>query len=122
MIPVIYFQRRFSSKGHISFFLLFLTGRAKKSLELSVSIYKGKKRMVPVMSMTLSKKILPEPEPEEQVLSQFVPDDSLFPEGLSAERCSRGPETEERFPGPDTLIVLEFNPNKKSLLWHFFAF
>lgn len=129
MIPVIYFQRRFSSKEHISFFpsLLDFWQELRKSLELSVNLQRKEKDGSSDEYDSIEEDVLPEPEPEDQVLVGCPRDDSPLSRRDSVQKdAPEDQETEERPPqGPDTLIVLEFNPTSKSklcLMWHFFAF
>lgn len=68
-----------------------------------------------------------EPEPEHRVLVDHPRDDPPLSSVISVQKdVAEDRETEGRHPqGPDTLVVLEFNPASKSELchmWHFFAF
>lgn len=60
--------------------------------------------------------MLSEPEPEEQVLMSQPKDDPALSSGDSMQKdVAEDQETEGHPPqGPDTLVVLEFNPASKS--------
>ena len=129
MIPVIYFQRRFSSKEHISSFpsLLDFWQELRKSLELSVNLQRKEKDGSSDEYDSIEEDVLSEPEPEDQLLMGCPRDDCPLSRRDSVQKdFPEDQETEGRLPqGPDTLVVLEFNPASKSkfcLMWHFFAF
>lgn len=129
MILMIYFQKSFSSKEHISFFasLLDFWQELRKSLELSVNLQRKEEDGSSDEYDSIEEDVLSEPEPEDEVLVGRPRDDSPLPSGDSVQKnVSEDQETEGRPPqGPDTLVVLEFNPASKSklcLMWYFFAF
>lgn len=71
--------------------------------------------------------MLSEPEPEEQVLVGHPREDPPLSSGDSVQKDVPEDQEMEGCPpqGPDTLVVLEFNPASKSefcLLWVVFAF
>ena len=126
---MIYFQKSFSSKEHISFFtsLLDFWQELRKSLELSVNLQRKEEDGSSDEYDSIEEDVLSEPEPEDQVLLGRPRDDSPLPSGDSVQKdVSEDQGTEGRPPqGPDTLVVLEFNPASKSklcLMRHFFAF
>uniref|UniRef100_A0AC11ETA9 Katanin interacting protein n=1 Tax=Ovis aries TaxID=9940 RepID=A0AC11ETA9_SHEEP len=88
----------------------------RKSLELSVNLQRKEKDGSSDEYDSIEEDVLPEPEPEEQVLVGCPRDDSPLSRRDSVQKdAPEDPETEERSPqGPDTLIVLEFNPTSKS--------
>ncbi|XP_040114327.1 katanin-interacting protein isoform X2 [Oryx dammah] len=88
----------------------------RKSLELSVNLQRKEKDGSSDEYDSIEEDVLPEPEPEEQVLVGCPRDDSPLSRRDSVQKdAPEDQETEERPPqGPDTLIVLEFNPTSKS--------
>uniref|UniRef100_A0A4W2GGP8 Katanin interacting protein n=1 Tax=Bos indicus x Bos taurus TaxID=30522 RepID=A0A4W2GGP8_BOBOX len=88
----------------------------RKSLELSVNLQRKEKDGSSDEYDSIEEDVLPEPEPEDQVLVGCPRDDSPLSQRDSVQKdAPKDQETEERPPqGPDTLIVLEFNPTSKS--------
>uniref|UniRef100_A0AAA9SX73 Katanin interacting protein n=1 Tax=Bos taurus TaxID=9913 RepID=A0AAA9SX73_BOVIN len=88
----------------------------RKSLELSVNLQRKEKDGSSDEYDSIEEDVLPEPDPEDQVLVGCPRDDSPLSQRDSVQKdAPKDQETEERPPqGPDTLIVLEFNPTSKS--------
>lgn len=98
----------------------------RKSLELSVNLQRKQKDCSSDEYDSIEEDILSEPEPEDPALVGHPRDDRPPSSGVSTQKDVPGEqETEGRSaPGPDTLVVLEFNPASKSelcLVYHFFA-
>lgn len=90
----------------------------RKSLELSVSLQRKQKDCSSDEYDSIEEDVLSEPEPEDQVLVGHPRHDPpLSSEDSVQKDVSEDQETEGRPPqGPDTLVVLEFNPASKSEL------
>ncbi|XP_059752793.1 katanin-interacting protein isoform X5 [Balaenoptera ricei] len=88
----------------------------RKSLELSVNLQRKEEDGSSDEYDSIEEDVLSEPEPEDQVLLGRPRDDSPLPSGDSVQKdVSEDQGTEGRPPqGPDTLVVLEFNPASKS--------
>ncbi|XP_057605961.1 katanin-interacting protein isoform X2 [Hippopotamus amphibius kiboko] len=88
----------------------------RKSLELSVNLQRREKDGSSDEYDSVEEDVLSEPEPEDQVLMGHPKDDPPLSSGDSVQKdVSEDQETEGRPPqGPDTLVVLEFNPASKS--------
>uniref|UniRef100_G1RLK3 Katanin interacting protein n=1 Tax=Nomascus leucogenys TaxID=61853 RepID=G1RLK3_NOMLE len=88
----------------------------RKSLELSVNLQRKQKDCSSDEYDSIEEDILSEPEPEDPVLVGHPRDDCPPSSGDLAQKDVPGKqETEGRSPpGPDTLVVLEFNPASKS--------
>ncbi|XP_068380287.1 katanin-interacting protein isoform X2 [Eschrichtius robustus] len=88
----------------------------RKSLELSVNLQRKEEDGSSDEYDSIEEDVLSEPEPEDQVLLGRPRDDSPLPTGDSVQKdVSEDQGTEGRPPqGPDTLVVLEFNPASKS--------
>nr|XP_030727438.1 protein KIAA0556 homolog isoform X4 [Globicephala melas] len=88
----------------------------RKSLELSVNLQRKEEDGSSDEYDSIEEDVLSEPEPEDQVLVRCPRDDSPLPSGDSMQKnVSEDQESEGRPPqGPDTLVVLEFNPASKS--------
>lgn len=101
------------------FFTLFdCSQELRKSLEHSVSLQRKHKDCSSDEYDSIEEDV--PSEPEDQALAGRPRHDSVqkdVPEDQGTERCPSQ--------GPDTLVVLEFNPASKSelcLMWHFFGF
>ncbi|XP_023048706.1 protein KIAA0556 homolog isoform X7 [Piliocolobus tephrosceles] len=88
----------------------------RKSLELSVNLQRKQKDCSSDEYDSIEEDILSEPEPEDLALVGHPRDDRPPSSGVSTQKDVPGEqETEGRSaPGPDTLVVLEFNPASKS--------
>uniref|UniRef100_U3B7Z3 Uncharacterized protein KIAA0556 n=1 Tax=Callithrix jacchus TaxID=9483 RepID=U3B7Z3_CALJA len=88
----------------------------RKSLKLSVNVQRKQKDCSSDEYDSIEENILSEPEPEDPALVSHPRDDSPPSSGDLAQKDVPGEqETEGRSPpGPDTLVVLEFNPASKS--------
>ncbi|XP_017704135.1 PREDICTED: protein KIAA0556 homolog isoform X7 [Rhinopithecus bieti] len=88
----------------------------RKSLELSVNLQRKQKDCSSDEYDSIEEDILSEPEPEDLALMGHPRDDCPPSSGVSTQKDVPGEqETEGRSaPGPDTLVVLEFNPASKS--------
>nr|XP_035123139.2 katanin-interacting protein isoform X7 [Callithrix jacchus] len=88
----------------------------RKSLKLSVNVQRKQKDCSSDEYDSVEENILSEPEPEDPALVSHPRDDSPPSSGDLAQKDVPGEqETEGRSPpGPDTLVVLEFNPASKS--------
>nr|XP_025866845.1 protein KIAA0556 homolog isoform X1 [Vulpes vulpes] len=88
----------------------------RKSLELSVNLQRKQKDGSSDEYDSIEEEVLSEPEPEEQVLMGQPKDDPALSSGDSMQKdVAEDQETEGHPPqGPDTLVVLEFNPASKS--------
>nr|CAI9709088.1 unnamed protein product [Rangifer tarandus platyrhynchus] len=88
----------------------------RKSLELSVNLQRKEKDGSSDEYDSIEEDVLSEPEPEDQVLVGCPRDDSPLSRRDSVLKdFPEDQETEGRLPqGPDTLVVLEFNPASKS--------
>ncbi|XP_043312023.1 katanin-interacting protein isoform X6 [Cervus canadensis] len=88
----------------------------RKSLELSVNLQRKEKDGSSDEYDSIEEDVLSEPEPEDQVLVGCPRDDSPLSRRDSVQKdFPEDQETEGRLPqGPDTLVVLEFNPASKS--------
>ncbi|XP_063468861.1 katanin-interacting protein isoform X12 [Symphalangus syndactylus] len=88
----------------------------RKSLELSVNLQRKQKDCSSDEYDSIEEDILSEPEPEDPALVGHRRDDCPPSSGDLAQKDVPGKqETEGRSPpGPDTLVVLEFNPASKS--------
>ncbi|XP_043770505.1 katanin-interacting protein isoform X2 [Cervus elaphus] len=88
----------------------------RKSLELSVNLQRKEKDGSSDEYDSIEEDVLSEPEPEDQVLVGCPRDDSPLSRRDSVQKdFPKDQETEGRLPqGPDTLVVLEFNPASKS--------
>ncbi|KAB0383108.1 hypothetical protein FD755_005025, partial [Muntiacus reevesi] len=87
----------------------------RKSLELSVNLQRKEKDGSSDEYDSIEEDVLSEPEPEDQVLVGCPRDDSPLSRKDSVQKdFPEDQETEGRLPqGPDTLVVLEFNPASK---------
>ncbi|XP_063510292.1 katanin-interacting protein isoform X10 [Pongo pygmaeus] len=88
----------------------------RKSLELSVNLQRKQKDCSSDEYDSIEEDILSEPEPEDPALVGHPRDDRPPSSGDLTQKDVHGErETEGRSPpGPDTLVVLEFNPASKS--------
>nr|XP_007986793.2 katanin-interacting protein isoform X4 [Chlorocebus sabaeus] len=88
----------------------------RKSLELSVNLQRKQKDCSSDEYDSIKEDILSEPEPEDPALVGHPRDDRPPSSRVSTQKDVPGEqETEGRSaPGPDTLVVLEFNPASKS--------
>ncbi|XP_072871364.1 katanin-interacting protein isoform X9 [Chlorocebus sabaeus] len=88
----------------------------RKSLELSVNLQRKQKDCSSDEYDSIEEDILSEPEPEDPALVGHPGDDRPPSSRVSTQKDVPGEqETEGRSaPGPDTLVVLEFNPASKS--------
>uniref|UniRef100_A0A5F8A4B9 Katanin interacting protein n=1 Tax=Macaca mulatta TaxID=9544 RepID=A0A5F8A4B9_MACMU len=88
----------------------------RKSLELSVNLQRKQKDCSSDEYDSIEEDILSEPEPEDPALVGHPRDDRPPSSGVSTQKDVPGEqETEGRSAlGPDTLVVLEFNPASKS--------
>uniref|UniRef100_A0A8C0WQ66 KATNIP domain-containing protein n=1 Tax=Castor canadensis TaxID=51338 RepID=A0A8C0WQ66_CASCN len=88
----------------------------RKSLDLSINLQRKQKDCSSDEYDSIEEDVLPEPEPEDQVSMGHPTDDPLLSSGDSVpEDVPKDLELEGQPPqGPDTLVVLEFNPASKS--------
>ncbi|XP_053410642.1 katanin-interacting protein isoform X2 [Nycticebus coucang] len=88
----------------------------RKSLELSVNLQRKQKDCSSDEYDSIEEDVLSEPEPEDQVLVDQPRDEPSPSSGNSVQKdVPKDLETERRSRhGPDTLVVLEFNPASKS--------
>ncbi|ELW66408.1 hypothetical protein TREES_T100000427 [Tupaia chinensis] len=88
----------------------------RKSLELSVSLQRKQKDCSSDEYDSIEEDVLSESEPEDHAQEGHSRDDPSLSSGDSVQKdVSEDQETEGRPPqGPDTLVVLEFNPASKS--------
>ncbi|KAI5939981.1 Katanin-interacting protein [Manis javanica] len=88
----------------------------RKSLELSVNLQRSQKDCSSDEYDSIEEDMVSEPEPEDRVLVDHPRDDPPLSSAISVQRdVAEDQETEGRPPqGPDTLVVLEFNPASKS--------
>ncbi|XP_045398806.1 katanin-interacting protein isoform X6 [Lemur catta] len=88
----------------------------RKSLELSVHLQRKQKDCSSDEYDSIEEDVLSEPEPEDQVLMGQPREEPPPPSGTSVQKdVPKDQETGGRSPqGPDTLVVLEFNPASKS--------
>jgi hypothetical protein len=121
------FSNEFFSKDPISCLtsLLGFWQELRKSLDLSINLQRKQKDCSSDEYDSIEEDVLPEPEPEDQVSMGHPTDDPLLSSGDSVpEDVPKDLELEGQPPqGPDTLVVLEFNPASKSehfLIQHFF--
>ncbi|XP_003916758.2 protein KIAA0556 homolog isoform X4 [Papio anubis] len=88
----------------------------RKSLELSVNLQRKQKDCSSDEYDSIEEDILSEPEPEDPALVGHPRDDRPPSSGVSTQKDVPGEQEIEgrSAPGPDTLVVLEFNPASKS--------
>ncbi|XP_045051269.2 katanin-interacting protein isoform X3 [Desmodus rotundus] len=88
----------------------------RKSLELSVNLQKKQKGCSSDECDSIEEDVLSEPEPEDQALVGYPRHDPRLASGDSVQKdVPEDQETQGHPPqGPDTLVVLEFNPASKS--------
>uniref|UniRef100_A0A452S005 Katanin interacting protein n=1 Tax=Ursus americanus TaxID=9643 RepID=A0A452S005_URSAM len=88
----------------------------RKSLELSVNLQRKQRDCSSDEYDSIEEEVLSEPEPEEQVLVGHPREEPPLSSGDSVQKdVPEDQEMEGRPPqGPDTLVVLEFNPASKS--------
>uniref|UniRef100_A0A8C5Y5X8 Katanin interacting protein n=1 Tax=Microcebus murinus TaxID=30608 RepID=A0A8C5Y5X8_MICMU len=88
----------------------------RKSLELSVHLQRKQKDCSSDEYDSIEEDVVSEPEPEDQVLLGQPQEEPPPPRGNSVQKdVPEDQETGGRSPqGPDTLVVLEFNPASKS--------
>ncbi|XP_062956228.1 katanin-interacting protein [Cynocephalus volans] len=88
----------------------------RKSLEQSINLQRKQKDCSSDEYDSIEEDVLSEPEAEDQVLMGHPRDDPPLSSGDSVQKdVPKDQETEGRPPqGPDTLVVLEFNPVSKS--------
>ncbi|XP_034526111.1 protein KIAA0556 homolog isoform X4 [Ailuropoda melanoleuca] len=88
----------------------------RKSLELSVNLQRKQRDCSSDEYDSIEEEVLSEPEPEEQVLVGHPREDPPLSSGDSVQKDVPEDQEMEGCPpqGPDTLVVLEFNPASKS--------
>ncbi|KAG8513543.1 hypothetical protein J0S82_012856 [Galemys pyrenaicus] len=87
----------------------------RKSLELSVNRQRKQKDSSSDESDSIEEDVLSEPEPEDQVLVGHPSEEPPLSSGDSVQkRVPEHQETRHAPQGPDTLVMLEFNPASKS--------
>lgn len=125
---MIYFQMSVSQSNVFHFFtFLDFWQELRKSLELSVSLQRKQKDCSSDEYDSIEEDVISEPELEDHVLlGHRRHDPHLSSEDSVQKEVPEDQGTEGHPPrGPDTLVVLEFNPASKRelyLMWHFFAF
>ncbi|XP_037669885.1 LOW QUALITY PROTEIN: katanin-interacting protein [Choloepus didactylus] len=93
------------------------TEELRKSLELGVNLQRKQKNSSSDEYDSIEEDVLSEPEPENQALMDHPGEDPPLFSGDSVQKdVPEDQETEGRRPpqGPDTLVVLEFNPASQS--------